>query len=433
MENPQSGLLKDRYPEVYSLIDKDSNLYLDYENLFWYSNKELDFICNKAKCHHHKWREPISNLINTRARCPYCIGRKICECDSIFHISNVMRYWDFEENEKAGNDPRKIGKGSHKYVHAKCDKGKCGHHKWEVMVLNLVKGKGCPYCRHLKVCVCECLAILRPDLMKIWDFKKNKKRGLDPYKISLASGLFAWWKCETSTCGHHVWEAEIYRMTNPERSKCPFCFSVKRWCRCESFPILYPRLLEEFDQEKNKGIDPYTISKASNRFIWWLCNKGHSWQAQVHSRTVRGNGCFNCRQSKMEKKLHEILDNLKNKYNISYKPQQSYKECKNILPLPFDCGVNGFKKNALIETDGEHHFMEVRFGGDNSSSLADIQKRDNIKSNFCKNTGKHLLRISYSEKKNMEQYIIKFFEQILMSGQDGNQTVILFIGKEFNQ
>lgn len=59
-------------------------------------------------------------------------------------------------------------------------------------------------------------------------------------------------------------------------------------------PITKPLLLEQWDQEKNGGLTPADVTPGSHKKIWWRCGRGHSWQAEVKSRTLLGSGCPVC-------------------------------------------------------------------------------------------------------------------------------------------
>lgn len=55
-----------------------------------------------------------------------------------------------------------------------------------------------------------------------------------------------------------------------------------------------PRLLSEWHEKKNTGLDPKKIKLQSNKKIWWKCSKGHDheWQAPVYSRNSGANCPF---------------------------------------------------------------------------------------------------------------------------------------------
>lgn len=52
-------------------------------------------------------------------------------------------------------------------------------------------------------------------------------------------------------------------------------------------------LLQQWHPTKNEGLRPEDVSYGSHRKVWWRCNEGHEWVAQVKSRAV-GSGCPYC-------------------------------------------------------------------------------------------------------------------------------------------
>ena len=65
------------------------------------------------------------------------------------------------------------------------------------------------------------------------------------------------------------------------------------------------KLIKEWNYEKNKNINPEFIPKTSGKKVWWLCNKGHEWEAIVNSRN-RGNGCPYCSNQKLLKGYNDL-------------------------------------------------------------------------------------------------------------------------------
>lgn len=55
-----------------------------------------------------------------------------------------------------------------------------------------------------------------------------------------------------------------------------------------------PDLIKEWNYEKNSPIYPYMVKKGSNNKIWWKCEKGHEWQAEISARTSGKSGCPYC-------------------------------------------------------------------------------------------------------------------------------------------
>ena len=52
-------------------------------------------------------------------------------------------------------------------------------------------------------------------------------------------------------------------------------------------------LLTQWDYEKNGTLTPDRVTYGSHKKVWWICEKGHSWQAIVKSR-ISGCGCPVC-------------------------------------------------------------------------------------------------------------------------------------------
>lgn len=63
-----------------------------------------------------------------------------------------------------------------------------------------------------------------------------------------------------------------------------------------------PRILQEWDAEKNLPLTPDMIAHTSATPVWWRCEKGHSWCTQVRSRSRSSTGCPVCRREWMEAK-----------------------------------------------------------------------------------------------------------------------------------
>ncbi len=55
----------------------------------------------------------------------------------------------------------------------------------------------------------------------------------------------------------------------------------------------YPELMQEWDFDKNDGLDPKMIRHRTKIRVWWKCEKGHEWQALVGNRT-HGSRCPIC-------------------------------------------------------------------------------------------------------------------------------------------
>lgn len=107
--------------------------------------------------------------------------------------------------------------------------------------------------------------------------------------------------------------------------------------------------------------------------------------------------------SNTEKRIAEYLERL----NVRYKLQYTFKSCRDIKPLPFDFAIidNRGKVLMLIEYDGEQHSHPVKFKNEDRKRSKEnyklCKKHDNIKNNFCKRKKINLLRIDYTQNKDL--------------------------------
>lgn len=111
---------------------------------------------------------------------------------------------------------------------------------------------------------------------------------------------------------------------------------------------------------------------------------------QLPTNHLRGKGCQSCGDSKGEREIRKWLE----ENSVKYISQKKFKNCRNILPLPFDFYLP--EHNICIEYDGEQHFRSIKmFGGDKGYQL--IIKNDEIKTNFCRTNNMILIRITYKD------------------------------------
>src|ERR1035437_8267595 len=92
------------------------------------------------------------------------------------------------------------------------------------------------------------LSIVGIAVAKYWDYEKNFP--LTPNDVSFNSIKLVWWICPKCCCSHQ----KSIRSVSQGVKLCGICDK-----KSKSFPILYPLLFQEWDYDKNKGVDPYTV------------------------------------------------------------------------------------------------------------------------------------------------------------------------------
>lgn len=58
--------------------------------------------------------------------------------------------------------------------------------------------------------------------------------------------------------------------------------------------VTHPKLVKEWDEERNGLLKPNQILAGSHKKVWWKCSKGHQWETSVKHRTLQGAGCPFC-------------------------------------------------------------------------------------------------------------------------------------------
>jgi len=128
------------------------------------------------------------------------------------------------------------------------------------------------------------LKAIDPKLAKQWHPTKNGN--LTPKDVLPRSNKKVWWQCEKG----HEWPAVINdRMKG---TGCPIC-AGRSLKDNKNFQETYPKIAEEWHPAKNGNLTPKDVAKKSRKKVWWICKKGHEWQAAVSKRAI-GSGCPYC-------------------------------------------------------------------------------------------------------------------------------------------
>ena len=129
------------------------------------------------------------------------------------------------------------------------------------------------------------LLLNNTQLMKDWNWERNN--GLDPAQVTLGSNKKAWWKCSKG----HEWKASI--KSRNTGTGCPYCSNNIILAGFNDLMTLNPTLALQWHPTKNGDIKPSEVAANSMKKYWWICAKGHEWEATIANRN-RGSGCPVC-------------------------------------------------------------------------------------------------------------------------------------------
>ena len=130
------------------------------------------------------------------------------------------------------------------------------------------------------------------ELMKEWDWKDNRKEGLDPTQLTCGSNKRANWICRKG----HKWKSAIHGRSR-EGYGCPYCANEKIWPGYNDLATTHPELLKDWDYQKNT-LKPTEVAARSNKKAWWKCSQGHSYESAIAKKT-EGQSCPYCSNKKV--------------------------------------------------------------------------------------------------------------------------------------
>lgn len=326
----------------------------------------------------YKYDGDLRNLI--KGHTPRFVGK-----ENFYTLSNISLW--LKNNDKSFIlSMNNIYIGNHSKLLFKCTKESCLE-EFSMTWHNVYAGQECPYCVGRRAGKLNNLEYLRPDLMKEWDYLKNK---INPNEITIASNEKVWWICKNCK---RSWESFIYSRTL-ENKGC-------QKCSAEKLGLNNRKAAEEFVKEVFDAVESeysilseYETSNKKVKVIHNLC--GHTWDVNPVAFISGGTRCPKCRFTKGENNINRWLS----KNNILFDAQKKFSNCKLKRILSFDFYLPDY--NLCIEYDGILHF-EDKFNNPEEFKLT--KKRDKIKTKYCKDNNINLLRIPYWEFDNIENIL----------------------------
>ena len=214
------------------------------------------------------------------------------------------------------------------------------------------------------------------------------------YKIK--KGRYIYWVCECD-CGNITEVADGNLKAGAVKS----CGCLRRAPSSHRLDLSGQKFgyLTAIEIDENKSED--------NRLYWkCICDCGNITSILRENLTApsRFPSCGCQTASRGEKKIQELLE----KHSIPFTKEKVFPSCKNPKTgkeLRFDFYVDN---SYLIEYDGEQHFKESK---NSWEPLEEVQYRDELKNQWCKENNIPLIRIPYTD------YTTLTIEDLLLSAE----------------
>lgn len=239
------------------------------------------------KCEHgHRWVQRVVCRMSAKHPewCPACHNMKRILVPGFNDLATVrpdlVPLWDDDAN--GDMKPSDVLAGSGHVFAWRCPNG----HTWRASVPAMKKSHGCHVCnpslakrRH------GSFASEHPDKLAYWDDDANGD--LKPERVKSMSGRTVAWVCPKG----HKWMMQVSIMSS-RKANCPVCEGYGVLTGYNDLATLHPELMKEWDYSRNT-IDPTMTSEHSQKKVWWICPRGHSWLAYIAGRSD-GRGCPKC-------------------------------------------------------------------------------------------------------------------------------------------
>lgn len=198
-------------------------------------------------------------------------------------------------------------------------------------------------------------------------------------------------KCKCD-CGNII----IVKSTNLKKGNTTSCGCYKKE-RMSMIGKQYSKMSDLTGQRFGKlvAIEP-TEKRVSKSVVWkCLCDCGN--YHEVSAQNLKNGDIVQCKECRTYSRGEDAIKNLLKNENIFFEQQKTFSTCKDNALLRFDFYVNN---EYLIEFDGMQHYYA--HGWNSSDTLEKIQKRDQIKNDWCKENNIPLIRIPYTKLKTLK-------------------------------
>ena len=314
------------------------------------SGKKVWWQCFKIK--RHEWQATIGDRTFKSTKCPYCAGKKVSKENNLATLFPLIaKEWHPLKNGKF--TPKDFTWGSQKKVWWLCPKG---HEYFSSIVTRSSRNTGCNVCTHktsepeirlfteLKYIFNDVsprhlidnveVDVFMPSLEVAIEYdgsywhRNKEKRDLSKTKFLNSKGISVYRlrekplkslsKKDIIVNSRELKKSEFDKLLKKlsivssikEKKKISMYLKKNNYQNekifkkyMSYFPSPFPedsllhthsKLCKEWHYEKNFPLRPENFTHGSNKLLWWVCAKGHSYQKKIIQRADWNYGCPFC-------------------------------------------------------------------------------------------------------------------------------------------
>lgn len=251
---PQCSHNAPSYDYNFAYCHPEYEIYWNYMMNDWMGLKSPENYLPSSKKYAY-WRCPYGHLMyrridlvsNNGLQCEHC-KQEWMKNNSLFaKYPELCNEWNNEKNDDL--KPEDFTEGSNKKVWWHCDNPNHDSFKQSI-VSRTHDGSRCPQCMHKKPSPDYNLAVICPEILDEWDYKKNDK---PPESYTPHSNHKVHWICHEG----HEFIASIKERTGHDRTGCPQCshlVSNEENELADAIISMFPDLKDEINANRNRKL-----------------------------------------------------------------------------------------------------------------------------------------------------------------------------------
>lgn len=258
----------------------------------------------------HSWQAVVYTRTGQYSGCPFCAGKLLPPSGKNLADAYPELAKEWHPTKNVGLTPRGVAPGSHQRVWWQCEKG----HEWIAQIKSRAQGARCPICSNKKVQAgINDLATTHPAIAAQWHETKNG--ALTPRTVVYGSSRKVWWQCEKG----HEWQAPVVSRTSMGNG-CPVCAGKVVLPGVNDLASQKPHIAFQWHPTKNGTLTPRDVTPYSNKYVWWLCEKGYEYRTAIAYRAQSETDCPYCKNRKVLPGFND-LETLEPKLAAQWHPE----------------------------------------------------------------------------------------------------------------